>query len=256
MDAIELLKRDHQEVTKLFQRFFGGGEGGRGRRQLVQEICNELDVHSQIEEQVFYPAVRETGDEQLRRQVDEALQEHQRVKEQVTALRRMDAEDEGQLESMVSTLEQDVERHVIEEEGEMFPRLAEVMGEDERAAIGERLASLKQELKGEEGRGRTTSGRRGGRAAARRKAQPRRGRSSGGAGGQSAGGGRGQATGRRKTASGGAGKAGGSSERRRLRTSSSTKRSRTPSKRKSARAKSTGRKSRTGKKQVRGGRRR
>lgn len=254
MDAIELLKRDHQEVTKLFQRF-SGGEGGRGRRQVVEQICNELDVHAQIEEQVFYPAVRETGDSELRRLVDESLQEHQRVKQQVSALRRMDAEAEDQVEGTVSTLEQDVEHHVAEEEGEMFPRVAEVIDDEERGELGARLASLKQELTGEARggtRGRSRSGRQTGRAAAGRKAASGRGRS-GGAGRRSSGRGGGQARGRKRASATGA-KARTASARRRSR-GSSTGRKQGRTGQKSNRRKTTGRKSRTGRKQVRGGRR-
>jgi hemerythrin superfamily protein len=161
MDAIELLKRDHQEVTKLFQRF-GSGKGA----PVVEKICDELDVHSRIEEEIFYPAVREAGSE-LAREVDEAVQEHARVKQQVQSLReqlRGGAADRDAFAGQVSALEQDVEHHVAEEEGEMFPQVAEAMNERQRTRLGERMQARKGELSG----GRARAGRRGERARAAR----------------------------------------------------------------------------------------
>src|SRR5690242_21176979 len=119
MDAIELLKKDHQEVTKLFQRF-SSGKGGRAANGVVAKICEELDVHALIEEEIFYPAVRQAGRE-LASKVDESLREHARVKEQVAELRReMEGGADADLGPRVMALQQDVEHHVTEEEGEMF----------------------------------------------------------------------------------------------------------------------------------------
>ncbi|HJQ85387.1 MAG TPA: hemerythrin domain-containing protein, partial [Candidatus Binatia bacterium] len=155
MDAIELLKKDHGEVTKLFQRF-GASKGGRAADPVVRKICDELDVHARIEEEIFYPAVRR-ADAELAQQVDEALREHGRVKQQVAALRERTerggrgANDVG---AAVTALQEDVEHHVTEEEGEMFPRVSEAIGARERADLGRRLAERKGELAGT-ARGRT-----------------------------------------------------------------------------------------------------
>ena len=143
MDAIELLKKDHQEVTKLFQRY---RDGGSGREAVVDKICTELEVHSQVEEELFYPAVRATGDEDLDRQVDESLWEHQRVKQQVSALRA--GPEQTEMEGMVANLERDVEHHVTEEEGEMFPRVRELMDGRKRSDLGRRMQERKQALLG------------------------------------------------------------------------------------------------------------
>jgi len=161
MDAIELLKKDHQEVTKLFQRF-SGGKGDRNGRSVVEKICDELDVHSRIEEEIFYPAVRE-ADTELAREVDEALQEHARVKEQVRMLREHLRDGGDGLAGQVTALQQDVEHHVTEEEGEMFPKVAEVVDGRERTRLGERMQARKSELSGG---GRARRARRGGRRAA------------------------------------------------------------------------------------------
>ena len=86
MDATELLKRDHDTVAKLFQRF-RMGRANRARRSVLEQICAELTVHAQIEEEIFYPAVRETGDGELVEKVGEATREHAEIKAGVDALR-------------------------------------------------------------------------------------------------------------------------------------------------------------------------
>ena len=154
MDAIELLKRDHQEVTRLFQRY-SARRGGRGARSVIDTIGRELEVHAQIEEEIFYPAVRYADDE-LARLVDESLREHARMKNDIAALR-----EAGDDDARVMQLQQDVEHHVTEEEGKMFPRLAEVMDDDRRSELGEQLEERKTELSGRAGRSRRQAGPRG-----------------------------------------------------------------------------------------------
>ncbi len=170
MDATELLKRDHQEVTRLFQRFHEGS-AGRGRTSLVDKICQELTEHMQIEEEIFYGAVRDAGDQELSQMVDDRLREHQRVKERVQELRsRSGGEEDGALEGGVAALERDVEHHVTEEEGRLFPRVHEVMGERPLSDLGNRLRERKRALAGRKGAARR------GRAATARTAAPVRGR--------------------------------------------------------------------------------
>ena len=156
MDAIELLKKDHAKVTELFQRFNdGGGLTGtvrrltgnaaspRERRSTAERICDELDVHARIEEEVFYPAVRQLHDEELEKQTDEAVDEHGTIKERVKAARAALDNDE-QLKTRVSSLQECVDHHVREEENEMFPMLEDRMPESERARIGRTLAERKR----------------------------------------------------------------------------------------------------------------
>jgi hemerythrin superfamily protein len=148
MDATELLKRDHDTVAKLFQRF-RMGRGNRARRSVLEQICAELTVHAQIEEEIFYPAVRGTGDAELVEKVGEATREHAEIKAGVDALRaRADDADGSAVEGMVTALAESVEHHVGEEEGELFPRVADVMDERQRADLGRRLGARKAELTG------------------------------------------------------------------------------------------------------------
>jgi hemerythrin superfamily protein len=160
MDVIELLKKDHDEVSQLFQRFKGGG-GLTGivkrvtgsvtpaeQRRIALRICDELDVHAQVEEEIFYPAVRMLRDSRLDGLLDESEHEHQRIKELV-AQTRMDAADSELLQERATALEECVTHHVNEEEGEMFPRLEEVMPDDERERIGAEVKARKTALKRE-----------------------------------------------------------------------------------------------------------
>jgi len=198
MKVTELLKRDHQAVTKLFQRV---SSGGRGRETTARKICDELDVHAAIEEEIFCPAVRESGDQELERQIDEAVQEHQQMKQGVQALRqRLEAGDGGEgadIDADVSALEQNVEHHVEEEEGEMFPRVEETMDESQLADLGRRVDARKKELMSQmtqDKSGASGGASQRGRAARKPAAQSRGGR---GRGGQS------RSTGSRSRTSGG-----------------------------------------------------
>ena len=153
MDAIAFLKKDHEKVTALFQRFNDGG-GLTGvvrrltgnsaspaqRRSIAEQICRALDVHAQIEEAAFYPAVRALRDERLDEMLDEALREHGTIKDRVEET-RLALEDEDRLNSAMTSLQQCVDHHVAEEEREMFPKVEERMPEQERSALGRDLAA-------------------------------------------------------------------------------------------------------------------
>ena len=153
MDAIAFLKKDHEKVTALFQRFNDGG-GLTGvvrrltgnsasptqRRSIAERICRALDVHAQIEESTFYPAVRALRDERLDEMLDEALREHGTIKDRVEET-RLGLDDDDRLKSAMTSLQQCVDHHVAEEEREMFPKVEERMPEPERSALGRDLAA-------------------------------------------------------------------------------------------------------------------
>jgi hemerythrin superfamily protein len=181
MDAIGLLKKDHDKVEELFARYHGGGGltglvkrvtgnvPARQKTTAVDGICRELDVHARIEEEIFYPALRRTGDAELQRLVDESVREHARVKELVRTLERRGREMDGDTDALVSELQQCVDHHVREEENEMFPRVEDVVSEDERGTLGRALQARKRELGGSARTARSAP-------AARRSARAARGR--------------------------------------------------------------------------------
>lgn len=123
MDAITLLKADHDKVRDLFKQFEElmdkeGAEDQKG--MLAQKICNELKIHSQIEEEIFYPTVRAAiDDDDL---MDEADVEHEAVNELVEQIEAMRSSDDL-YDAKVVVLGEQVEHHATEEEDEMFPQV-------------------------------------------------------------------------------------------------------------------------------------
>jgi hemerythrin superfamily protein len=150
-DAFELLKTDHQKVKGLFKQFkqLKQDEGsGAEKTEVVKKICEELKIHTQIEEELFYPAVREaiSADEAGEGEdlMDEALVEHAGAKDLITQLEEMDRDD-ALYDAKVTVLSEQIEHHVKEEEGEMFPKAKRAKLDGQ--SLGAQMAARKLELK-------------------------------------------------------------------------------------------------------------
>jgi hemerythrin superfamily protein len=150
-DAVEMLKADHKAVKALFKKFAAlksdeDADNGNEKMSVVQQICVALTVHAAIEEEIFYPAVREAiAEPDL---MDEALVEHAGAKELIAQLREMDSEDEL-FDAKVTVLGEQIDHHVEEEEGEMFPRAKE--DKVDTAELGDLMVARKKELMAEVG---------------------------------------------------------------------------------------------------------
>jgi len=142
-DAVAMLKQDHKNVLSLFAKFrkMAGNGGDEGKQALVSQICNELKVHTTLEEEIFYPAVRAAIGEDLL--MDEALVEHANAKEAVEKLEGMQPGDE-RYDAMVCVLGEEVRHHATEEEKEMFPKAKKA--KMDLAALGEEMSARKSEL--------------------------------------------------------------------------------------------------------------
>ena len=140
-DAIRLLTSDHRTVDRLLAL-------AQGDSTVVERIRTELDAHATVEEEIFYPAVRDALKEKGREMVDEALEEHNEVREALDELVTMDAEDEDYKDKLREVKEK-IEHHVKEEEGEMFPQVREVLSRDQLTELGLEMESRKEELKSE-----------------------------------------------------------------------------------------------------------
>jgi hypothetical protein len=139
-DAIAMLRADHERVEEMFDRF-ENVRGAERKEKLVEEICRELEVHTTLEEEIFYPAVREAiDDDDL---MDEATVEHQSAKELIAQLRAMGAEDDL-YDAKVTVLGEYVKHHVKEEQREMFPQ-ARSSGVD-LMELGEQMRARKEDL--------------------------------------------------------------------------------------------------------------
>jgi iron-sulfur cluster repair protein YtfE (RIC family) len=143
VNALELLKQQHQEVSDLFEEFEGAGEGARmTKERLCLKIADALAVHASIEEQIFYPESKQENTEDLLR---EAVEEHLSVKKLIADI--MDSQfDDPQYDAKLKVLKEQVEHHVEEEEQQLFPLVARNCSEEELAEMGDRMQQLAEEL--------------------------------------------------------------------------------------------------------------
>lgn len=137
--AIALLKKQHADVDKLFKRFEKAKDGDK--EAIVQTVCRALTVHAELEEELFYPALREAGVENDL--LDEAEVEHVGVKRLVGELEAMQPGDDL-YDAKMKVLTEYVKHHVKEEETEMFPD-AKKSGVD-LDELGERMEARTVEL--------------------------------------------------------------------------------------------------------------
>jgi hemerythrin superfamily protein len=144
MKATDLLKKQHNEVMDLFDELEEAEDAG-SRRRLMDEIVDNIKVHSKIEEEIFYPAVRGLGTEKAEEMIGEALEEHHVVDLVIADLSNVDPEDE-RFEAKMTVFCELIEHHAKEEEKEMF-KSAQRLGKGELEALGEQMEARAEELK-------------------------------------------------------------------------------------------------------------
>ena len=141
--AIAMLQEDHRNVQQMFKDLDKVQEGDQATLQeLVNIVCGELTVHTQLEEEIFYPAVKEAAEEPDG--VLEALVEHGSAKELIAKLQAMQPEDESYTAAFV-VLGEYVNHHIKEEESSIFPA-ARRSGLDLQA-LGEKMRERKEAIK-------------------------------------------------------------------------------------------------------------
>jgi len=139
MNALDLLKQDHENVKQLF-RDADETHDAKRKKELFDQIETELEIHTHIEETVFYPAMEQH--EELKTLVAEARDEHDEVKELLEDMESMTPEDE-EFESSLQDLIESVEHHVEEEEQEMFPKARQIVGDKALEDLGRQLEAAK-----------------------------------------------------------------------------------------------------------------
>jgi hemerythrin superfamily protein len=146
MDALTLLTGDHNRVRALAARFKEAHEGDDlpTATELAEKIFRELDVHTTIEETVFYPAVEGCSTE-IRELVVEGMEEHGSVKRLMLDAKGLDPTDEHWAAKVTVVIEQ-VEHHAEEEEKEMFPQVRSAMDADALEKLASKLEVRKREL--------------------------------------------------------------------------------------------------------------
>lgn len=145
MDLYQLLRQDHQKVKRLFERIDDTfGATTKSRERLFSELKQELELHSELEESHFYPALEQQ--EELQDLIEDAREEHAEMAELLAALDEGDKDDEewaDQLEELRET----VETHVEEEEGEIFPKAQELLDQGRADAIAQAIEQEKAAAK-------------------------------------------------------------------------------------------------------------
>ena len=146
MDAFELLKKDHEKVSAIFEKLEPTTERAvKTREELFAQLKQELDIHAHVEETFLYPILKREAE--TREITFEAFEEHRLVKQLLSELEAMSVDSE-EWTAKLKVLQENVEHHVEEEEGEMFKMAREFLTQEKLEEIGEQMAAAKQQQKG------------------------------------------------------------------------------------------------------------
>ncbi len=146
MEATTLLIKDHETVKKLFEQFDAAGDTAfKAKKDLFDAIKTELLIHMDIEETIFYPSVKAEPSEELKDEIREADEEHHVAKLLIAEISGMKPEDE-EYDAKVTVLKENIEHHVREEEGELFPKTRKRLGRERLEELGEEMEERKEEI--------------------------------------------------------------------------------------------------------------
>src|SRR5438874_10323867 len=142
MDALALLKKDHQTVKSLFERF-----EKKPSKAIADRFVRELAIHAAVEEQLFYPAVRQAAEQEELEEADEkvleALEEHHVAKWLLSEIEKLDEDDE-RFEAKCTVLFESVRHHIKEEEGPLFRFVRRLLPKQQREALAEAMKAAKK----------------------------------------------------------------------------------------------------------------
>jgi iron-sulfur cluster repair protein YtfE (RIC family) len=146
MDAIKMLKNDHHKVKDLIREYADAGDDAfRAKQQIADQIFAELEVHTTLEEEIFYPAVKAKTDDEGKGHVAEGMEEHHVVKILIAELKTLTPEDEA-FAAKFKVLSENVEHHIKEEEDELLPDAKKKLGHDGIEVLGDQMDARRQEL--------------------------------------------------------------------------------------------------------------
>lgn len=135
MNITELLAEDHREAESLIAELEGGGDS-----ETFTKLKNALTLHSQIEEEIYYPALEDF--EETEELVDEAYQEHSDVEQLLSDMSAAEPDSE-EFQDLLFQLKESVNHHVEEEEGEIFPLSERLLGEETLEQMGNEMSKMK-----------------------------------------------------------------------------------------------------------------
>lgn len=147
MEATKLLKADHARVKMLFEKYEGLGDRAmEGRKAIFEQLFAELDVHTKLEEEIFYPACKNVHSNELQEMVAESVEEHRVVTNLLRELSALKPEDE-EFDAKMKVLKENVLHHAVEEEEQkMFPLVQAKISLDDRHELGKKLEARKETL--------------------------------------------------------------------------------------------------------------
>lgn len=139
MNALEMLKSDHEKIAGFFEQLQETDDLAQ-RHDLIERIRDELIVHSRVEETAFYPEFRNrSGFEEM---IEDCRQEHQEFRDLLTEIDASNDEDE--LNQFLDELQESFDQHVDFEEGELFPKIEELLDEQNLIQLGDKLISARR----------------------------------------------------------------------------------------------------------------
>lgn len=142
--ATEMIRADHRKVDRLYQQYKSLNGQSQDKRTLAEQICHELEVHAQLEESIFYPAIQAKLGRTGKDLVSEAIKEHSEMKHLIVQLRGHGSDD-AQCDATLHKMMQGVKHHVQEEESKMLPEAEQnLSGELDR--LGGEMQQKKQQL--------------------------------------------------------------------------------------------------------------
>ncbi len=145
MDPFQILSKDHRAVEHIFEKIEKtDNREAEQREQMFQKVRQELELHAQIEEKVFYPELKRfDGTKKL---VSEALEEHAEIEQMLQEIGSLSAEDD-QWSEMINELKMAVGHHVREEEDQIFPAARRELDQSRIDEIGRRIEDMKQKAR-------------------------------------------------------------------------------------------------------------
>lgn len=138
MNALELLKQDHQEASSLMDQMESGDQ--QSMMGLFNQLKQALTLHTKMEETLLYPALQ--NNEQTGDMISEAYEEHQTVDEILAEMTGL-APSNGDFSTKLAELRENVEHHVEEEENELFPKAERILGQHRLEEMGNQMQQMK-----------------------------------------------------------------------------------------------------------------
>ena len=148
-DAVALLKKDHANVKALFKKALAKEDGDTSLADIANQIITELELHTEAEEKLFYPALKQKAlskkNDDAKDGVLEAYVEHDSVKKLIKQIQSSKPSDES-YKALIQVMSEQVEHHVEEEETEMFKQAKALLSQDEIDELGGRILEMKERL--------------------------------------------------------------------------------------------------------------